>query len=143
MPHLTCTDARRVRPPRSALPAYPHSPNPSAFRTHGACVLNTYEIAIGYSRKIPIDEDARTVRPYRSSGNSLVYLGNPLVYSYLVNLSTKSRVKSGWRGVTKKRRVCHLTHPPFFEVKCLLFFVSSNNLVLTISEVCYGSSEED
>ena len=57
-------------------------------RTARSCVLNTYEMAIGYSRKIPIDEDARTVRPYRSSGNSLVYLGNPLVYSYLVNLST-------------------------------------------------------
>ena len=28
--------------------------------------------------KLPIDEDARTVRPYRSSGNSLVYLGTLL-----------------------------------------------------------------
>ena len=40
-------------------------------------------------------------------------------------------------------KFCISTHPPFFEVKCLLFFVSSNNLVLTVSEVCYGSSEED
>ena len=30
------------------------------------CVLDTYEVTIVRSRKIPIDEDARAVRPYRS-----------------------------------------------------------------------------
>lgn len=35
-------------------------------RTHGSCVLNTYEGTIGCSRTIPFDEDARAVRPYQS-----------------------------------------------------------------------------
>ena len=35
--------------------------------THGSCVLDTDEVTIGRSRKIPIDEDARAVRPYRSN----------------------------------------------------------------------------
>jgi hypothetical protein len=38
---------------------------------------------------LPIVEDARIVRPYLSSKRPLVYLGNLLAYSYLVNLSTK------------------------------------------------------
>ena len=50
-----------------------------------SCVLDTYEVTIGCSRKIPIDADARTVRPYRSSGISLVN-------SYLVTLSTNNRL---------------------------------------------------
>ena len=53
--------------------------------THGSCVLDIYEVASGCLRKISIEEDARTVRPYLASGISLVYLGNLLVYSYLVN----------------------------------------------------------
>jgi hypothetical protein len=59
---LTCTDARRVRP--KYIRGYD--------RKHDGCV-----------------EDARTMRPYLSSGTPLVYLTDYLVYSYLVYLSTK------------------------------------------------------
>ena len=31
------------------------------------CVLNIYEVTIGHSRKIPINADARAVRPYMPS----------------------------------------------------------------------------
>ena len=35
--------------------------------TNGSCVLDTYEVTIGHLREMPIDADARAVRPYRSS----------------------------------------------------------------------------
>ena len=44
--------------------------------------------------KNSIDEDARVKHPYLSSGIPLVYLGNLLVYSYLVNSSTTPPEKS-------------------------------------------------
>jgi hypothetical protein len=61
-------------------------------------------------RKLSIEEDARTVRPYLSSGSSFVYLGALLVYSYLVNLSAQKskdktvKIKDAMRDATRLSR---------------------------------------